>query len=634
MAPQKKVQLPQQQADVSLPVPLPVPPPTRPVAAHLLAEAPEISPGKLLAQRFLLALAAALTAPPPRGGAGGSFTDRLAARGAENTAGGGTAEGGGGSAPRPPSSGRALPPSRIPIPRPAGYLTIPPGLSPTTLFDSSPVLLPTSQSEPSPTTGTFPLGVSTFFNTSSGFPKPIMAIDPSSKDKSTADQGFVFKPVPQNAMSRLAGRVAPSSSALGASARLPLVPTTMPFSVPLNVPNFQAAHVQAHVQQQQQQTAPDSEQNSQASEQDHLLPPTSMTAFPERPSEDGYNWRKYGQKQVKGSEYTRSYYKCTQANCPMKKKVERSHDGQVTEIVYKGEHNHAKPQPTRRLALNGFVSNVKNEGGGVEQDVMDSSRTNHVVSSLSFGATGAPEPLSPSTSDDEGQEGSRLSAEDGDDDEPDSKRRRKDKKVQEVVPTSSRTIREPRVVVQTTSDVDILDDGYRWRKYGQKVVKGNPHPRSYYKCTNVGCPVRKHVERASTDVKAVITTYEGKHNHDVPSARNSSNDTLIQTTTPAVPAATSLQDQGSQFNHNLGQLLDDGSCKVEISAEDVDLGVRSGMGANGDMPVSTSLGHSDFRDGRVVQGRDSFVHRATFGARPKQEQPESTSQTTLIPSCT
>jgi hypothetical protein len=55
--------------------------------------------------------------------------------------------------------------------------------------------------------------------------------------------------------------------------------------------------------------------------------------------------------------------------------------------------------------------------------------------------------------------------------------RRKDKKVLEAVPTSSRTIREPRVVVQTTSDVDILDDGYRWRKYGQKVVKGNPHPR-------------------------------------------------------------------------------------------------------------------------------------------------------------
>lgn len=33
------------------------------------------------------------------------------------------------------------------------------------------------------------------------------------------------------------------------------------------------------------------------------------------------------------------------------------------------------------------------------------------------------------------------------------------------------------MVVQTTSDIDILEDGYRWRKYGQKVVKGNPNPR-------------------------------------------------------------------------------------------------------------------------------------------------------------
>ncbi|RZR72431.1 hypothetical protein BHM03_00013389 [Ensete ventricosum] len=83
---------------------------------------------------------------------------------------------------------------------------------------------------------------------------------------------------------------------------------------------------------------------------------------------------------------------------------------------------------------------------------------------------------------------------------------------------------EPRVVVQTVSEVDILDDGYRWRKYGQKVVKGNPNPRSYYKCTSAGCPVRKHVERASHDPKAVITTYEGKHNHDVPAAKTANHE--------------------------------------------------------------------------------------------------------------
>jgi WRKY transcription factor 33 len=45
--------------------------------------------------------------------------------------------------------------------------------------------------------------------------------------------------------------------------------------------------------------------------------------------------------------------------------------------------------------------------------------------------------------------------------------------------------------------------------------------RSYYKCTGAGCLVRKHVERACHDTCAVVTTYEGKHNHDVPPARGS-----------------------------------------------------------------------------------------------------------------
>ena len=75
---------------------------------------------------------------------------------------------------------------------------------------------------------------------------------------------------------------------------------------------------------------------------------SSQSIREQRKSEDGYNWRKYGQKQVKGSENPRSYYKCTHPNCSMKKKVERSLEGHITEIVYKGSHNHPKPQSTRR----------------------------------------------------------------------------------------------------------------------------------------------------------------------------------------------------------------------------------------------------------------------------------------------
>jgi hypothetical protein len=37
--------------------------------------------------------------------------------------------------------------------------------------------------------------------------------------------------------------------------------------------------------------------------------------------------------------------------------------------------------------------------------------------------------------------------------------------------------RQPRVAFLTKSEVDHLEDGYRWRKYGQKAVKNSPYPR-------------------------------------------------------------------------------------------------------------------------------------------------------------
>ncbi|XVF43176.1 hypothetical protein PTKIN_Ptkin02bG0019400 [Pterospermum kingtungense] len=258
----------------------------------------------------------------------------------------------------------------------------------------------------------------------------------------------------------------------------------------------------------------------------------SASFIVDKPAADGYNWRKYGQKQVKGSEYPRSYYKCTHPGCPVKKKVERSPDGQVTEIIYKGQHNH-EPPPNKRAKDGGNLNgNPNNQGNSETASQFQSGNLNLIKEGTSgysmykkdqesTQATG--EQLS-GTSDSEEAGDNETGVDEKDEDEPDPKRRSTEIRVSEPA-SSHRTVTEPRIIVQTTSEVDLLDDGYRWRKYGQKVVKGNPYPRSYYKCTTPGCNVRKHVERASTDPKAVITTYEGKHNHDVPAAKTSSHNT-------------------------------------------------------------------------------------------------------------
>lgn len=59
----------------------------------------------------------------------------------------------------------------------------------------------------------------------------------------------------------------------------------------------------------------------------------------------------------------------------------------------------------------------------------------------------------------------------------------------------------------------LADDGYKWRKYGQKSIKNSPNPRSYYRCTNPRCNAKKQVERSTEDTETHIVTYEGLHLH-------------------------------------------------------------------------------------------------------------------------
>ncbi|KAF5815044.1 putative transcription factor WRKY family [Helianthus annuus] len=414
---------------------------------------------------------------------------------------------------------KLMSPAKLPISRSA-YVTVPPGLSPTSFLES-PVLLTNIKAEPSPTTGSF-------------FKSPMMqrsiatsafSLEGNSSTRKTLDDSnsgfFEFRPhthtTPVQQFSSAGFQVSAGS-------------------------NFQRGEPSGQYHNQNQNhNQNQSEPRSYASpsttnwemaspkEQNHTYMPHEEANGPGKPkehgptiqvdrsSDDGYNWRKYGQKVVKGSEHPRSYYKCTHPNCDVKKIFERSYTtGQITEIVYKGTHDHPKPQPSRRFSAGALMSIQDENPDKLQYQTYQAGSANN-GQNPNLEASGTPL-QSPRQANQDG-----MDEVDEDDDDPYSKKRRTDFGTLDITPVV-KPIREPRVVVQTTSEVDILDDGYRWRKYGQKVVRGNPNPRSYYKCTSVGCTVRKHVERASHDPKAVITAYEGKHNHDVPVAKNNNHD--------------------------------------------------------------------------------------------------------------
>ncbi|CAH9082266.1 unnamed protein product [Cuscuta europaea] len=381
---------------------------------------------------------------------------------------------------------------------PSSFFTIPPAaISPSVLLDS-PLFFSNSNVLPSPTTGAF-----------GGL------INECYKEEDRVDNDNCF----QSRGAASSSMFLPSSEATHSSwpeQEIPMHQPSMGFA------NFSPTKAEIKPELSETHTTI-SHENAVM----HQKPTQNVRA---QKAEDGYNWRKYGQKQVKGSENPRSYYKCTFQNCSTKKKVERNLDGHITEIVYKGSHNHPKPphSSTKRLLIG----------------------SSHQQTSFI-----APENSTVSSGDEDFEQG--FIFRDDEENEPSAKRWKNEDE------NASTTVRQPRIVVQTTSDIDILDDGYRWRKYGQKVVKQNPNPRSYYRCTHQGCLVRKHVERAAHDHRAVITAYEGKHNHDVPVGRGSgtslnkprqqpqSGDFMITNTAPMVALRPSVLPSYSIKYQNL-----------------------------------------------------------------------------------
>jgi len=97
------------------------------------------------------------------------------------------------------------------------------------------------------------------------------------------------------------------------------------------------------------------------------------------------------------------------------------------------------------------------------------------------------------------------------------------------------------------------DDGYSWRKYGQKDILGAKYPRSYYRCTfriTQNCWATKQVQRSDEDPNLFEITYRGRH--------------TCSHATNLIPAPSSPEKQEQKHNYNSNHNNNDNQQKQSL----------------------------------------------------------------------
>ncbi|KAK8542827.1 hypothetical protein V6N12_015405 [Hibiscus sabdariffa] len=277
-------------------------------------------------------------------------------------------------------------------------------ISPSALLDS-PIMLPNAQA--SPTTGTFPLPL---LNQGGQVPSVSSSFDAVQKaGDSYQPLVHLDTPLDFEFPAEFSKEAASASFAADSVTEVKVLNNIVNDNVNLGFHPSELASARKSMQK-----VPFKGQDVGTNPSEGDLKGTNTAIGTTRTSEDGYNWRKYGQKQVKG---------CA--------------------------HNHSKPQPCHPSLGSSLSSNE------ISESTEDSGTCIKVEGGLIWKTAQA------------GSKDIKLASDsraDANDDESGSKRRKTEMNV------ASGALREPRVVVQIESDVEILDDGYRWRKYGQKEL--------------------------------------------------------------------------------------------------------------------------------------------------------------------
>ncbi|KAH7677683.1 WRKY domain-containing protein, partial [Dioscorea alata] len=168
-------------------------------------------------------------------------------------------------------------------------------------------------------------------------------------------------------------------------------------------------------------------------------------------------------------------------------------------------------------------------------------------------------------------------------DEPSSSHRPSSRKRKDSA--GARTIR---VAAPRIGNTEIPpDDGYTWRKYGQKDILGSKFPRSYYRCTHknfYGCEAKKKVQRLNEDPYTYEVSYCGEH-----TCQTSTSPLIISPPAPVPPpppvtGATLTPATSLSTSINLGcwfsREVDSGRVPAAVSSSETP------AGRDGDYPVA------------------------------------------------
>ncbi|XP_042397345.1 probable WRKY transcription factor 46 [Zingiber officinale] len=151
------------------------------------------------------------------------------------------------------------------------------------------------------------------------------------------------------------------------------------------------------------------------------------------------------------------------------------------------------------------------------------------------------------------------------------------------------------------------DDGYLWRKYGEKKIRGNVFPRSYYRCTyreDKGCGATKQVQQeCRSDPPLFLVTQKGEHtcNTAAPTTPGHGH-MVVQTTSDNLVPALSMADHSGdckfhqEFSYSSHNTTVESHPTNQFFYEDHSVLDNSALGTIPDAYAASMASDSNFSD--------------------------------------